>query len=781
MAAKPIDEQTADSSSTETSGGRREAFATVKQRFSVDENAIKGMSTQFDGLAKSLDSVNKQLDAIISKGPSAMNALGGIAGASGGGGAGGAPLVSSQTSNQAGTTGATGAAMSSGIWDKYKNMLSAGRSDAMAANAARSAAIPSPGAIGGAIGGGMKSFGKWMTTGSGGFGSMTAPAAQLGMNALNWTRNRYQGASDYMLTSDRTGMLMRQMYGGTQLQYQRRYREPMTNALIGNEGIEQMLNLQLTTGLGRTRQQQQSMLSGVEGIRVASGFGYDTGQATQMISAMAQPGSSNMMTMMLGMGLYGPGGKQNDPMDVIRNTVRRMGLTNESMVQGAFQPGSMTRANLARTGLPVDMQNMVLQYAQENIEFKKAGGEGMYDPSSKKDRQRMGVEEGYATEFERTRREETRRSEDFYRRQVDNYEQLEENTQAMIRLSAALEDKFSGLIGTQMNAAQHPLIRIGLPVLGGLAGMAFGPGGAAVGTKLMMGIGAGMAASNAVGDEDDPSSSRVMPTNFSGKGLQGALVGDGTGIGIQAMANAAASEAGHKLTLTSGTRTDAEQKDLFEARHNLVIPGKTQGAVNGRRRSDGLRYADGTGGVVAGWYRLNQKGHDKGLAMPPGASNHQTGDAADLGPRSAEAWIAANAGRFGLKNPTNAEGAPEPHHVSLSGSGASPNMSAGDMSGITALQTAQWGGTSSAYASSTIAPVALPQGVSTTTAPVASSGTQQSTVATSVATTSGNTITIAPSITLAGTGSDAVDAQNLANKVIKIIETSEAVQALRTS
>jgi hypothetical protein len=47
--------------------------------------------------------------------------------------------------------------------------------------------------------------------------------------------------------------------------------------------------------------------------------------------------------------------------------------------------------------------------------------------------------------------------------------------------------------------------------------------------------------------------------------------------------------------------------------------------------------------------------------------------------------------------------------------------------------------------------------------------------------TSGNTITIAPSINLVGTGSDAVDAQNLANQVIKIIETSDAVQALRTS
>ncbi len=195
--------------------------------------------------------------------------------------------------------------------------------------------------------------------------------------------------------------------------------------------------------------------------------------------------------------------------------------------------------------------------------------------------------------------------------------------------------------------------------------------------------------------------------------------------------------------------------------------------------------------------------------MPPGASKHQTGEAADLGPKSAEDWIAANAGRFGLKNPINAQGAVEKWHVSLSGSGAQQTISAEataaaasaeapaavDSAEATAAATSSVASqfyaykvgvegvtdTSASYAPSVIAPVALPQGVSKASAPAVSSGTQRSPVSASVATTSGNTITIAPSITLAGTGSDAVDAQNLANKVIKIIETSDAVQALRTS
>ena len=141
--------------------------------------------------------------------------------------------------------------------------------------------------------GGMKSFGKWMTTGTRPRDPfLSTPAMQVAMAGMNWTRNRYQGASNYNLTSDRTGMLLRQMYGGSQLDYQSRQRQPLTDYLLGNEGIERMLALQLTTGLGRTPEQQARMARGVEGIRVASGFGYDTGQATQMINALAQPGSS---------------------------------------------------------------------------------------------------------------------------------------------------------------------------------------------------------------------------------------------------------------------------------------------------------------------------------------------------------------------------------------------------------------------------------------------------------------------------------------------------------
>ena len=285
-----------------------------------------------------------------------------------------------------------------------------------------------------------------------GVGGMAASAAGLAWSGTKkiaqagwaYSGRRLEEEAPYTLTADRTGLLMRQMYGGTQLDYQSRWRQPLTKGLIGSEGIETMMRLQTTMGINPA-----SMLSGVEGIRVASGFGYSTEDATKMISAMAQPGSSNLMTLMLGQGLYGPGGRARDPMDVLRNTVQRMGLTEQGMVEGALQPGSMTRANLSRAGLPEDMQNMVIQYAQENLNYKSRGGSGMYDPSSKRHRQLMGVEDSYAMEEQRTRMFEVQRSEKFYRRQVDNFAQLEKNTQGLIEKFTQLDEVLSRLIGTK--------------------------------------------------------------------------------------------------------------------------------------------------------------------------------------------------------------------------------------------------------------------------------------------------------------------------------------------
>lgn len=86
---------------------------------------------------------------------------------------------------------------------------------------------------------------------------------------------------------------------------------------------------------------------------------------------------------------------------------------------------------------------------------------------------------------------------------------------------------------------------------------------------------------------------------------------------------AAAKKDGVNITITSGFRSRAEQEKLYAA------------------------YKNGTGN----------------LAAKPGTSNHESGDALDLGPPSAFAWLKQNAGQFGFKNKI----ASEPWHWSLSG------------------------------------------------------------------------------------------------------------------
>ena len=86
---------------------------------------------------------------------------------------------------------------------------------------------------------------------------------------------------------------------------------------------------------------------------------------------------------------------------------------------------------------------------------------------------------------------------------------------------------------------------------------------------------------------------------------------------------AAAKKDGINITITSGARSRAEQEKLYAA------------------------YKNGTGN----------------LAAKPGTSNHESGDALDLGPPSAYAWLKQNAGQFGFKNKI----ASEPWHWSLTG------------------------------------------------------------------------------------------------------------------
>jgi hypothetical protein len=669
----PNDDDDQSNQESNASEQSRKALGGVKQRakFGADESGIKGLITSLKTLEGQLKSVKTKFTELVKASKDLHGTWKDLEGTGVGGGMGG-------------TSGRTAAG---GVSGNGNYLGKAGK----AYGAAR-------------LGG--KGLGVGLAAGA------AVAGFQVGRAAWDYAGGRIEANTPYSLTADRTGLMMRQMYGGTQLDYQSRWRQPLMGGLIGRGGVEEMLKLQTTMGINPA-----SMLSGVEGMRVASGFGYSTEDATKMISAMAQPGSSNLMTLMLGQGLYGPGGRARDPMDVIRNTVQRMGLTEQGMVEGALQPGSMTRANLSRAGLPEDMQNMVIQYAQENLNYKSRGGSGMYDPSSERHRQLMGVEDSYAMEEQRTRMSEVQRSEKFYRRQVDNFAQLEKNTQGLIEKFTQLDEVLSRLIGTKADLQNRWWLRLAGKVPG-------------------------------------------IPTLGDSEHLRDAGMNSGFAASLQEMKNAA-SEAGVPLTLSSGTRDDANQERLFRERHHQDDSGSI--AWNGQT------------------WTLNA---GAAPAAPPGRSLHGLGYAADLGPPESYDWIVKNASRFGLRH---GDSFGEPWHVAPA-----------DITSVDQVPGRASASGSSGRGRSRAVGVNAKGAASVGTLPSASKSTAGLSISDSANVYfggvsspkpagdaegygGGSVITISPTINLTGSSSTAADADMLAKRVINLIETSNAVRSLRRS
>lgn len=267
----------------------------------------------------------------------------------------------------------------------------------------------------------------------------TVGLANMGINAVN---NRFASGREGVLEADRMSVLYQQMTGLSQLDVSSRYRMPLTQYRLGAGGINALMGMEAQIGISGTKQ-----AASIEALRTMSGYAMSAGEATQMIGTLSSAPVANRMMMMTGMGLIGPGGKQNTTMSVMQNLVRVAGLTSKEVIDSALLPGSITRAKLTSMGVPPEMQTQVIQYAKENLTFQEKGGRGMYDPSKKVDRRLMGIEENFATQVEETQRLETKRDESFYRRQVDNYANLERQTQSLTRAFAGLENTLSGILG----------------------------------------------------------------------------------------------------------------------------------------------------------------------------------------------------------------------------------------------------------------------------------------------------------------------------------------------
>lgn len=529
--------------------------------------------------------------------------------------------------------------------------------------------IPQAGSLSG--GGGNTTIGSGNTasptqianvymSGGGGTGSQPSTKSMMGEIAQQLigaigqaVDNRIARGASYSLSADKMNMMYQQMSGLNQNQTYHQFRAPLQGYRLGMGGINEVLGLQATTGLDARRQAQS-----IDAMRASSGYAYSTADLVGMTRQMASPEAANMMFMTLGTGMYGLGGTQRTQQQVFQETIRRTGLTSEAAIKGAMQQGSTVRARLEMSGFTEDQINPMLQYAMQNVQFQKKGGQGFYDPSKKAQRELMGVEGNYASQAEETERVRAAREENFYKRQNDNFAQMERNVQAVNKALQALEETLSSVVGarvsTKMSMAKGA-IKWGLAGAAGLAAGFFSGGTAAVGTTL----GTKALLDNVLGDgvtSSPDTSGGGSNTTTTGTAAGANTPTTNTSSGntppnikkserhLQSLNPRLAArirkmlEANPRLYIGGGSRTSAQQKALFLSRY---VPTEEKTDVKWKGKY---------------WKKRNPSDAD---AAPPGVSMHEIGMAADI--HGDDAWITRHAGEFGLVNFANVNN--EPWHV----------------------------------------------------------------------------------------------------------------------
>jgi hypothetical protein len=571
-------------------GANQPIHSQASVKFSTDAGQVRKLTDEFKSLNNVLKEAVKNMVA-LGKASSRVQGPGG-------------------TGTTAGT-GAAGTTMSGGIFGTFFDKQGG------------TGATPSVTPVLGAAGGGR------MAAVAGAVGA-AGTVINAGFAAMDARADR---GRDYALSADRMSLVYQQMYGMTQNQVSAQYRTPMAQFKLGEGGINAMMGMQVSTGISAMQQ-----ASSVEAMRAMTGFSISAGQATSMISQLAAPDVANRMFMMGGTGLIGPGGQQRSTMQVMQDITRSAGLTDPRLAKSALAPGSVTRANLAMMGVTGEMQDMVIQYAQQNIQYRQRGGRGMYDPSSKEAQKIMGIEDNFAMQAEETDRTRIAREEQFYRRHADNYADLEKQTQSLTRAMGKLEDALSGIIGQSISTrGARGVGSVAGTLLGGAVGAFFGgPAGAMAGAAL--GSAAGNLVGGMIGDPVDgektvpfgKADTRIPLSQLSTKSTFSKLHPTFQER-LQRMF-----EANPAVGIGGGYRDPSSQETLFRSRHT-----PTDKVTN--------IYWDGQ-------YWEHTSGPP---AAPPGKSMHEIGLAADLvGDLD---WVQKNAARFGLKTFAGVNG--EPWHV----------------------------------------------------------------------------------------------------------------------
>ena len=578
---------------------------------SIDKLAksVKGVRGDFEWLSKNLTQINSKLDKTL-KALQGIQKLGGLQG-----GGGGSP---------------TGAGIQLPLGPANNN--STVQANTTDARQAIQNVIINQGGNGSSGGGGAGGGGRFGRTGGAALQALSA-----GIQALD---NRINNNYERSLSVDKLGVYYQQNRGITQQQYYNQMRKPLQDQRLGYGGINTLLSLQASTGLEASKQ-----AGGIAGLRAMSGYSYSTGDMANMVNTLSSAQVNNRMTMMLGTGIYGVGGEQRGIDTVIRDITKNSGLTNAGALKGARQSGSVTRTRLEAMGVPPDMIDMVLDYAESNVSYQKKGGKGMYDPSDKAQRKMMGIEDNFATQAEETARVREGRDEKFYNRQKDNYADMEKGLQAVTKALEAFEEKLSGIVGAGVSTKGGMLRK-----LGGIGLMAAGMGMGIASGGVLSPLAAGMMGAGGVLVTGDPmpekkqrsgvtvpmgysSPARRIPlsqvattstfsplnTTFKNRLLQ--MIAENPNVGIG-----------------EGIRSEGQQKQLFLSRYKKVTDGS-----EGDAEWNGEQYKHVSGAPAA----------------PPGKSMHEIGLAADLvGDLD---WVQENASRFGLKTFGDVNG--EPWHI----------------------------------------------------------------------------------------------------------------------
>jgi hypothetical protein len=268
----------------------------------------------------------------------------------------------------------------------------------------------------------------------------------------------------------------------------------------------------------------------------------------------------------------------------------------------------------------------------------------MYDPSNKAQRKMMGIEDNFATQAEETARVKEGRDENFYKRQADNYADMEKGIQAVTRALGGLEEALSPLIGVGVSTKGGMARKIGGAAAFGLGAAASITGiGSSFGIPLMMMGGTLMSGDPMPADKKQKSGVSV-PMGYSKPANRVPLSQVATASTFAPMNTTFKNRLlkmfaeNPNVGIGEGIRSEGTQKQLFLSRYTKVTDGS-----EGDAEWNGEQYKHTSGAPAA----------------PPGKSMHEIGLAADLvGDLD---WVQKNAARFGLKTFGDVNG--EPWHI----------------------------------------------------------------------------------------------------------------------